>query len=142
IGDAPMGHGAVGIGLGGLLEAAHGLLMVVAVAPDQPAIEPELRLLRPRRNGPMIGTEIVVVACHFPLPSRVFSSGLASTRPPQPLAAAGSARPALRTLARWARPVERAGQDFRDHPARRGSRRCGTFRTRGCARGTSRHAGP
>ena len=45
IGDAPLGHGAVGIMFGGLLEAAHGLFMIVAITPDQAAIEPELGFL-------------------------------------------------------------------------------------------------
>ncbi len=68
VGDAPMGEGAAGVGVRRKLEAAYRFLMVVAVAPDEPAIEPELRLGRCRRERAAIVAEIVI-ACHLPLPA-------------------------------------------------------------------------
>src|SRR5271169_7062435 len=48
VGDAPMGHGTVRIGLQRLLEAGGSLLMVVAEAPVEATVEPTLGV---RRGG-------------------------------------------------------------------------------------------
>jgi hypothetical protein len=59
VGDAPMGHGTVRVGLQRLLEAGDGLLMVVAEAPVEATVEPTLGV---RRNGghlPGVGAEII-----------------------------------------------------------------------------------
>ncbi len=42
VGDAPVRHGAVGIGFQRLLEADDGFFVVVAVGPDEAAVEPGL----------------------------------------------------------------------------------------------------
>ena len=42
ISDAPLGHGAGGIACGCLLEAADGFIVVIAITPEKPAIEPDL----------------------------------------------------------------------------------------------------
>ncbi|MNC53236.1 hypothetical protein D3C75_1026290 [compost metagenome] len=44
IGDAPVGHRAVAIVFQGFLETADGFVVVVAVAPHQAAVEPQLGL--------------------------------------------------------------------------------------------------
>ena len=60
IGDAPIGHGAGGIVLRSLAETAHGFLMVIAVAPDQAAIEPRLSVRRLGRDRPAVLSQIVI----------------------------------------------------------------------------------
>jgi hypothetical protein len=44
IGDAPERHGAAGIGAERAAEAGDSLIVEIGEAPDEPAIEPELRL--------------------------------------------------------------------------------------------------
>jgi hypothetical protein len=61
VGDAPVRHGTAGISLQRLLEALDRLGVVEAVEPVQAAIEPELRLRRRGGDGPLVGTEIVIV---------------------------------------------------------------------------------
>lgn len=56
-----MGHGAGRVVLDGALETDDGLFMVIAVQPDQSAVEPELRLGGVRRNGSSVFSQIVIV---------------------------------------------------------------------------------
>ena len=67
VGDAPVRHGAAGIGLERLLETLDRFGMVEAVEPVQSAIEPELRLRRRGRDDALVGAEIVIVV-HGPCP--------------------------------------------------------------------------
>ena len=60
IGDAPARDGQIGVELEGTLEAADRLVVVERIGPDQPAVEPDLRLRRRRVNRPVIGPEVVV----------------------------------------------------------------------------------
>ena len=64
VGDAPVGECAPGIVLHGPLEAAHRLLVVEAVAPQQAAVEPRLRGGRGRRHRAGVGAEIEGIAGH------------------------------------------------------------------------------
>ncbi|ESZ07858.1 hypothetical protein X736_09420 [Mesorhizobium sp. L2C089B000] len=61
IGDAPMHEGAIGVRIQRLLEALYAFLMVEAVAPVQPDIEPALRLGRGGGNGAAIGAEVEMI---------------------------------------------------------------------------------
>lgn len=63
--DAPVGHRAVRVGGGRLLEAGHGLLVMKGVRPHQAAVEPELGLGGVGADGPAVGAEVVVL--HTPL---------------------------------------------------------------------------
>lgn len=56
-----MHEGAAGIALQRLLEAFDAFLVVEAVAPVQPDIEPALRLVRGGGNGAAIGAEVEVI---------------------------------------------------------------------------------
>ncbi len=59
--DAPVGHGTVGVGLGGRLEAGDGLLVVEGVRPRQAAVEPALCVGRGRGHGAGVGAKVVVL---------------------------------------------------------------------------------
>src|SRR5689334_1047948 len=61
IGDAPLSHGAGWVVPGRLTKAAHGLLVIVAVAPQQSAIEPELRTGGSGGHLAAVAAEVVVV---------------------------------------------------------------------------------
>ena len=58
IGDTPIRHGAVRIGVQGALKADGRLFVVEAVAPEQTAVEPDLRSRTGRRHSTMMGTQI------------------------------------------------------------------------------------
>ncbi len=70
VGDTPVGHGAVRVGFGGLLEAGDRFLVVEGVRPHQTAVEPELGLGGGRRHGPAVGSEVVVVVHRACLPGQ------------------------------------------------------------------------
>src|SRR5262245_19553019 len=60
VGDAPIGHGAGRVMLRSLAKTPYGLLMVVAVAPKEPAIEPRLSVRRLSRYRPAVQSEVVI----------------------------------------------------------------------------------
>src|SRR5262249_43446963 len=64
ISDAPPCHGAARIMPGGLLEAAHGLLVIEAIGPNESAIEPRLRFHGLGGDRPPIVAKVIVV-CHL-----------------------------------------------------------------------------
>ena len=78
VGDAPVRHRAVGVGLERAFEATPGLLVVEAIGPGQAAVEPGLRLRRRRRDRAVVGAQvevltrarIVVTVGHGGAPSR------------------------------------------------------------------------
>src|SRR5216683_3813193 len=59
VGDAPMGHGTVRVGLQRLLEASDSLLMVVAEAPVEATVEPTLGVRQGGGHLPGVGAEII-----------------------------------------------------------------------------------
>src|SRR5262249_14888113 len=68
VGHPPVGHGAAGVGLDGPLEAADRLLVVERVRPDEPPVEPQLRVRRRGRPRPVVPSK-VEVAGHPPASS-------------------------------------------------------------------------
>ena len=75
VGDAPVGHGAAGVVLQCPLEAGDGLVVVEAVAPRHPPVEPQLGLRIPGGDRPTERPQVVVavvgpvVARHLSLPA-------------------------------------------------------------------------
>ena len=61
IGDAPMNHGACGVGLEGPHEALDALVVIEAVAPVEADIEPALRLWRRGRDTAPVRTEVEAI---------------------------------------------------------------------------------
>ena len=64
IGDAPPGHGAIGVGVGSPLEAAQRFLEIEAIGPGQPAIKPGLRQFGGCRDLHRMAAGIVVIVQH------------------------------------------------------------------------------
>ena len=60
VGDTPPRDREVRVELQGTVEAADRLLVVERVGPDQPTVEPDLRLRRGGVNRPVIGAQVVV----------------------------------------------------------------------------------
>ncbi|MNQ93000.1 hypothetical protein D3C85_1084440 [compost metagenome] len=69
VGDAPVGHCAIAVVFDRLAKTADGFIVVVAVAPGQSTIEPELGLGRTGRHRAAVGAQIVIVVHRFILPT-------------------------------------------------------------------------
>ena len=82
VGHPPVGHGAAGVGLDGPLEAADRLLVIERVRPDEPPVEPRLRIRRRGPHRPVVASE-VEVAGHARISPAV--PGPAGLPPPLPL---------------------------------------------------------